>query len=216
MTTPLADLRSEYAFHAGRSIALPLAGALVWTLIGLAALFLPARTATMALIFGTGAIFPIALALARPLRERLIDNPSPLAALMGRSVLMVNLLWAVHLTVYTKVPEMLPLTLGIGLGLHWIVFGWVIDHRLGVIHAAVRTVLVATMWWMMPGARISAVAAAVVAAYAYSILALMTRPITERVRQQSVPIPAAPGETVEFKSNNIASADAGSAAPKRR
>lgn len=187
MNTSLADLRSEYAFHAGRSIALPLAGALVWAIIGLAALVLPERTSTIVLLFGTGAIFPIALVLARLLRERLLDNPSPLAALMGRSVFMVNLLWAVHLAVYAQIPELLPLTLAIGLGLHWVVFGWVINHRLGVVHAAVRTVLVVSMWWLMPGARISAVAAAVVLAYVYSIIALMSRTITDNAASADAP-----------------------------
>lgn len=198
MTAHLADLRSEYAFHAGRSIALPLAGALVWAIVGIAALFLPERASTMALMFGTGAIFPIALALARPLRERLLDNPSPLAGLMGRSVFMVNLLWAVHLTVYAQVPDLLPLTLGIGLGLHWVVFGWLIGHRLGIVHAAVRTVLVVTMWWMMPGARVSAVAAAVVVAYVYSIVALMSRTVTDSSARPIAPnaISPDPGETV--------------------
>ena len=192
MTAALADLRAEYALHAGRSIALPLAGALVWTIIGITALFLPERTSTMVLLFGTGTIFPVALVLARPLRERLLHNPSPLAGLMGRCVFMVNLLWAVHLTVYAQVPELLPLTLGIGLGLHWVVFGWLIGHPLGVVHASMRTVLVATMWWIMPEARISAVAAAVVVAYVYSIVALMSRTVTDSSARPIAPNAGSP------------------------
>lgn len=171
----------------------------MWAIIGVAALFLPERTSTIALMFGTGAIFPVALVLARLLRERLLDNPSPLAGLMGRSVFMVNLLWAVHLTIYARVPELLPLTLGIGLGLHWVVFGWVIGHRLGVVHAVVRTVLVVTMWWTVPGARISAVAAVVVVAYAYSIVTLMARTVTDSAARSTAPdvIAPDPGKTVQ-------------------
>jgi hypothetical protein len=172
----LAVLRGDFDEHAGRSLALPVAGAIVWSAIGVAALILPPTTATLLLLFGTGAIFPLGLAVAHQLGERLIDNPSPLAALMGRCVLMVNLLWAVHLTVFALVPTYLPLTIGIGLGLHWIVFGWIIDHPVGLIHAATRTALVTTAWWLIPTHRISAVAAAVVATYAYTLYALATRP----------------------------------------
>lgn len=127
-------------------------------------------------LFGTGAIFPLGLAVAHQLGERLVDNPSPLAALMGRCVLVVNVLWAVHLTVFALVPTYLPLTIGIGLGLHWIVFGWIIDEPVGLIHAASRIALVTTAWWLMPTYRISAVAVAVVATYAYTLYALATRP----------------------------------------
>lgn len=173
----LAELRADFDEHAGRSLALPVAGAIVWSTIGVAALILPPSGATL-LLFGTGAIFPLGLAVADRLGERLIDNPGPLAALMGRCVLMVNLLWAVHLTVFALAPSFLPLTLGIGLGLHWIVFGWIIDHPVGLIHAITRTALVTAAWWLFPAHRISAVAAAVVAAYGYALYALAIRPTT--------------------------------------
>lgn len=172
----LTDLRHDYERHAGRSIALPLAGTIVWSVVAIAGLALEARLATFTLLFATGLAFPLALALARPLGERLVDNPSPLAGLMGRSVLMVNLLWAVHLTLAVHDWGYLPLTLGIGLGLHWVVFGWVIGHRVGVVHAVARTLLVTVAWWAFPDARVSAVAAAVVLAYAYAIAVLAGRP----------------------------------------
>ena len=171
----LAALRTDFDDHAGRSLALPVAGAIVWSAIGVAALVLPPTTASLLLLFGTGTIFPLGLAVAQLLGERLIDNPSPLAALMGRCVLMVNLLWAVHLTVFAVAPTYLPLTVGIGLGLHWIVFGWIIGDPVGLIHAMTRTALVAAAWWLIPTHRISAVAAAVVATYGYAIYALATR-----------------------------------------
>ncbi len=177
MGTHLAELRCDFDTYAGRSMALPMAGALVWAAIGIAALRLPAATAGLVLLFATGAIFPVGLGLARLLGERLIDNPSPLAGLMGRSVLMVNLLWALHLTVLAIDPALLPLTLGIGLGLHWVVFSWVIGHPVGLIHAVLRTVLVTGLWWLAPGHRISAIAAGVVAAYGLSLAVLAKRPL---------------------------------------
>lgn len=177
---PLARLRLEYDRHAGRSIALPIAGAIVWSAAAVAGLVLEPRQALIALLFLTGLAFPLAMVLARPLGERLIDHPSPLAGLMGRSVLMVNLLWAAHLTLFAIAPEVVSLSLGIALGLHWVVFGWVIGHGLGLAHALARTVFVAAAWWLFPDARVAAVALAVVAVYAATIVVLARRPLAVR------------------------------------
>ncbi len=97
------------------------------------------------------------LAFAALLRERLLDKPSPLTGLMGRSALMVNLLWAVHLSLFTLDPSNVPLTLGVGLGLHWIVFGWIAGTGVGMLHAVVRTLLVTAAWWAFPDAPVEAV-----------------------------------------------------------
>ncbi|MBA2668202.1 MAG: hypothetical protein H0U69_14330 [Trueperaceae bacterium] len=174
-TGHLGSLRADFEAQAGRSLSLPIAGALVWAIVAVAALLVPDRIATMVLVVGSGAIFPLGLLIARALGERLMNNDSPLAALMGMSVLMVNLLWAVHLTLFSIDVQLVPLTLAIGLGLHWIVFSWVIGHPLGVIHTVARTVLVTAAWWLLPDNRIEAIAFGVVITYVYAILALATR-----------------------------------------
>jgi len=172
----LAVLRADFEAQAGRSLSLPIAGALVWSIVAVAGLVLPDRIATLVLLFGSGAIFPLGLLIARALGERLIDNDSPLAGLMGMSVLMVNLLWAVHLSLWMVDVQLVPLTLAIGLGLHWIVFSWIIGHPLGLVHAVSRTGLVTAAWWLLPDHRVEAVALAVVVAYGYAILSLAARP----------------------------------------
>lgn len=85
----------------------------MWSIVAVAGVLMPERVATLVLLFGTGAIFPLGLLVARALGERLIDNDSPLAALMGMSVLMVNLLWAVHLSLWTVDVQLVPLTLAV-------------------------------------------------------------------------------------------------------
>lgn len=175
MTDPLAQLRADFDAQAGRSLALPLAGAIVWAVVGIAALFLTPRISTFVLIIGTGAIFPIGLLFARILREKLLNNTNPLAKLMGMCVLMVNLLWAVHITLLYIAPTLVPLTIGISLGLHWIVFSWIIGHPMGTIHSIARTILVTSAWWLFPEHPVSAVAGAVVITYLYSVIVLGTR-----------------------------------------
>jgi hypothetical protein len=173
MTTHLQVLRADFDQQAGRSLALPLAGAIVWAIVGIAALVLSVRDATLVLLFGSGAIFPLGLALSRLLNEKLMSNTNSPVALMGMSVLMVNLLWALHLTLFIRDLGYLPLSLGIGLGLHWIVFSWIIHHPLGIIHVCLRTMLVTGLWWLFPSNQLTAVG--VVIAYAYSVYALATR-----------------------------------------
>lgn len=175
MPTTLDRLRADFDAQAGRSLALPLAGAIVWAVIGVASLFLSPRIATFVLIIGTGAIFPVGILLARLLHEKLLRNSNPLATLMALCVLMVNLLWAVHLTLLFEAPTLVPLTLAIGLGLHWIVFSWIIRHPMGIIHAVARTLLVTAAWWTLPDHRVGAVAAAVVVTYVYSVVVLRRR-----------------------------------------
>ncbi|MEO7146341.1 MAG: hypothetical protein ABIX09_00445, partial [Terrimesophilobacter sp.] len=110
MADSLVQLRADYDVQGGRSLALPLAGAIVWAVVGIAALFLTPRTSSFVLVIGTGAIFPIGLLLAVVLRERLLNNTNPLAKLMGMSVLMVNLLWAVHISLLYIAPTLISLT----------------------------------------------------------------------------------------------------------
>lgn len=183
MDAMLPELRADFDAQAGRSLALPLAGMIVWAVIGVAALFMEPRIATFALIVGTGAIFPIGILLAKMLGERLLNNTNPLAKLMAMCVLMVNLLWAVHITLLYVAPQLISLTLGIGLGLHWIVFSWIIGNPAGTVHAIARTVLVTAAWWLVPDHRVSAVAVAVVLSYVYSLVALRTRQLNLQSKQ---------------------------------
>lgn len=176
MAQELESLRADFSREMGRSLALPIAGAVAWATAGIAALFLAPRNATFVLLFATGAIFPVALLLGRQLGENILSRENPLARLMGLSVLMVNLLWALHITLLFRDIDYFPLSLGIGLGLHWVVFSWIKGHPVGLVHALVRTGLVTGLWWLFPGDRITAVAAGVVVAYGYSILALTRLP----------------------------------------
>ena len=115
-------LRADFDRHAGRSLAMPIAGAIVWIIAAVAATRLDRPAAIQVLLSATGAIFPIALVIARLLKEELVNNPNPFGRLMGLCIIMVNLLWALHSTLIFKDASLVPLSLGIGLGLHWIVF----------------------------------------------------------------------------------------------
>ncbi len=152
--------------------AFPLAGIVAWTVLGLASLFVPATTALYVMLFATGAIFPLALGIAALTGQQVFQRGNAFAALIGQSVLMVNLLWALHFLLILRQPELAPLSLALGLGLHWIVFGWIIRAPLGLIHAIVRTTACTAAYLHGGEHRMAAIAAAVVASYTLTLVQL--------------------------------------------
>ncbi len=171
----LNDLRADFDARSKRSLSMPLGGLIVWSVVAVLGAILPWKTGLVALVFATGAIFPIALAIARFRGEQLIDSPNPLAKLMGTCVVMVNLLWAVHIPLLLYAPTFVPLSLGVGLGLHWMVYSWIIAHPLGYHHAVLRTVGLLAVWFAFPAHLVTASALVVVAAYTLTLFQMHAR-----------------------------------------
>jgi hypothetical protein len=169
--------RKDFEKASNRSISMPLAGAIIWAIIALISTQFDERITTYLLLFATGAIFPLALFIAHFRNEDLISSKNPFSKLMGLCVLMVNLLWAVHIPLLLKAPMFVPLSLGIALGLHWIVYSWIIQHPLGIIHAILRTIAVVSVWYVFADDRIFAIAISIVMIYLVSIYQMLTRKI---------------------------------------
>jgi hypothetical protein len=171
----LNEIRVDFEHQMNRSMSMPLAGMVVWLLVAIAGLFLPIYESTLVMLLATGAIFPLALLFAKFRNERLVSSSNPLAKLMGLCVLMVNLLWAVHVPLLLNAPQFVPLSLGIGLGLHWIVYSWIIQHPLGTIHAVMRTLLIIGVWLAFPTRQVAAVGFVIVLVYGISLLQMSKR-----------------------------------------
>jgi len=176
----LDEYRREIEVAANRSVSMPIAGAIVWLVIALLSTRFNERTGVLILLFASGAIFPLALAIARVRGEALLAprSQNPLAKLMVLCVLMVNLLWAVHIPLFLYAPTFVPLSLGIGLGLHWIIYSWIVQHPVGMLHAVLRTILVVVAWFVFPEQRLLAIGLVIVFAYAISIWQMFTRPLS--------------------------------------
>lgn len=164
---------------------MPIAGALVWLVVGLLSIQLDERTGILVLLFGSGAIFPVALLIARFRGEALFSSGNPLAKLMGLCALMVNLLWAVHIPLFLYTPTFVPLSLGVGLGLHWVVWSWIVQHPLGIIHAILRTLLVVAAWFIFPEQRLLAIGLVIALVYGFSIWKMSTRPVSWKPEAQT-------------------------------
>jgi len=171
----LNELREDFERGANRSVSMPLAGAIVWLGVALLSLVFEPPISTLILLFGTGAIFPLGMLISKVRNEALISSKNPLAVLIGQGVIMVNLLWAVHIPLFLYAPSFVPLSLGIGLGLHWVLYSWIVGHPVGLIHAILRTALVIVAWSMFPEQQILAVGLAIVVAYSLSIYQMLTR-----------------------------------------
>lgn len=168
----LETQRLDFIRRSGGFLAFPLAGIAAWTVFGIASLVVSPTTAIYVLLFATGAIFPLALAIAALTSQEVFQKGNPFAALMGQSVLMVNLLWALHFLLIIRKPDLAPLSLALGLGLHWIVFGWIIQSPLGLVHAILRTVACTGAYLHGGDHRLACIAAAVVASYALTLVQL--------------------------------------------
>ena len=174
----LEECRKDFEHSAKRSLAMPIAGALYWLALAIVSTQVSERLGLLILLLGSGTIFPIALLIAKITKENVFSPNNPLAKLMGLSVLMVNLLWALHIPLFLYAPEFLPLSVGIGLGLHWIVYSWIIQHPVGLIHAILRTVLVLLAWFTFPESRLFAIGISIVLVYCLSIWLMSTRKIS--------------------------------------
>src|SRR3979411_3172365 len=71
----LDEQRAEYARR--RGLAMPLAGSIVWTLIGIAGAFLPPILAVWSLFIGTGFIAYLGIMLSRFTGENFLDKNKP-------------------------------------------------------------------------------------------------------------------------------------------
>ena len=181
MTNAIAVSLEEHRAWFARSpfLAMPIAGTIAWTVIGIGGTFLPVRLAAWTLFIATGMIFSIGLVVARFTGEDLLgkERPgNPFDALFMRTVVMSWLVFAIAIPFFRLEPTSLPLTVGILAGLMWLPFGWIIGHWVGTFHAVARTILCLAAWYAFPEQRFVVIPAVIVAIYLVTIAALVSRP----------------------------------------
>jgi hypothetical protein len=173
----LDEQRAE--FERNRFLAMPIAGAIAWSVIGVAGAFLPLFWAVWTLFIGTGMIFYLGLLVARFLGEDLLGRGRPSNAfdrLFMLTVLMAWLVFAIAIPFFMIETTSLPLTVGILSGLMWIPFSWMIQHWVGLFHGITRTILVVAAWYLFPEYRFVVIPMVIVAIYLVTIYVLATRP----------------------------------------
>lgn len=172
----LADQRAD--FSNGKFLATPLSGALIWALVGIAALFLPVKTTVWVLFIGTGSIVYLAMFISRYTGENFMaknKQKNEFDTLFFYTVGQAVMVYAIAIPFFLVDYTSLPLTVGILLGGMWIPFSWIIKHWVGIFHAVSRTVLVLGLWYALPEHRFTAIPFGIVLIYIITLLILHNR-----------------------------------------
>lgn len=178
-TRPIRSLEEQrLEFSRSRLLAMPIAGTIAWTIIGIAGAFVPVGLAAWILFICTGMIFALGLFIARFVGEDLMGktrNNNEFDQLFFQTVLMSWLVFAIAIPFFMIEPTSLPLSVGILAGLMWLPLSWIIRHWIGTFHAFARTALVTAAWFLFPDQRFVVIPAIIVAIYLITIYVLATR-----------------------------------------
>jgi hypothetical protein len=178
INTPRTLEQQQREFAQRRGLAMPLAGAIGWTIVGVGGAFLPAGLEVWVLFGAVGSILYLGLFISRFTGENLLDKQRPKNVFDGlfyRTVGAAFLAFAIAIPFFRTDYTSLPLSVGILSGLMWLPFSWIIGHWIGTFHALTRTALVTVVWYLFPGYRFIAVPAVIVAIYIVTIIVLEAR-----------------------------------------
>ena len=173
----LDEQREEFA--RSRFLAMPIAGTIAWSVIGVAGAFLSVSLAAWVLFISTGMIFYLGVLIARFTGEDLLGKSRKSNAIDQLFLLTVVMAWmgfGIAIPFFMIEPTSLPLSVGILAGLMWIPFSWMIQHWIGIFHGIARTVLVVTCWYLFPHHRFVVIPVVIVAVYLVTIGVLAKRP----------------------------------------
>lgn len=175
---PLSLEQQREDFKKNRFIAMPLAGTLVWALLGMSAPFVSELTITWMLYIGTGAIFYLGAGLSYLTGERFFAKKAAKNSfdrLFFVGMIMSLLVFAIALPVAAIDHTTVPLSIGILSGLMWMPLSWAIEHWIGYFHTLTRTFGIVAAWYLFPEARVEAISAVIVAVYIVSLITLERR-----------------------------------------
>lgn len=165
------------AFSERPLLAMPLAGTIMWTIIGLSGIFFSDLITVWTLFIGTGSIVYLGLFLSRFTGDQISmkEENNTFDHLFLLSTGMSLLVYAIAIPFFLIDVTSLPLTVGILTGLMWMPLSWIIQHWIGIFHAVSRTLSVLLAWYLWPEMRFVAIPFIIVTIYLISIIFLRKR-----------------------------------------
>ena len=157
--------RQKFAVLTRGMISAPLAGAVYWSFLTAASLFLSGQAWCIVAFFASGTIFPLALLLQKPTGSRMMVKDHPLGGAAGTAFVSVIVSWAVTIPAFHTAPSLVPLALAIGMGLHLPAVGWSLGIRSYVVQPIARAAVAAVLWYALPVLRVTAIPLAVALFY---------------------------------------------------
>ncbi len=176
MNRTLEEQRKEYADR--KLLATPLAGLLVWLIIGVSGLIFPVEITVWVLFVGTGSIVYLGMFISKFTGENFLDKNKPkneFDKLFLFTVAQAILVYSIAIPFFLLDYSSLPLTVGILTGLMWLPMSWIINHWVGIFHAITRTVAVLLLWYALPEYRFVVIPFVIVLIYIVTIIFLKRR-----------------------------------------
>ncbi|MFD2165123.1 DUF7010 family protein [Thalassotalea euphylliae] len=165
-------------FKQKKLMATPLAGTLVWLVLGIAALFFPPEQMIIPFYIGLGSIYYIAIGIGKLTGEDLLlpkEKRNPFDTLFLSTMIMSLLVFAIAIPFMQENFLAQPMALGILSGLMWFPLSWIIQHPVGIYHAVSRTLTLVVIWYVAPEHSFTLVPFAIVIIYAFSLVSLYKR-----------------------------------------
>jgi hypothetical protein len=157
---------------AGGGTALPVAGAIYWIGLAIAGLYLNDRLWCLLAFATSGAIFPLGLLLQRPTQSN-ATSKSAFGMLLFAALFSMLCFWGITIPLFYDAREFVPLSLGIGMSLHWPVIGWMFGRTvLFSLHTAIRTAAVIALWYLFPEGRFTLIPLAIAGIYFLTALVI--------------------------------------------
>ena len=172
----LEEQRLEFANR--KFLATPLAGLIVWSIIGFVGIFFSDFIAVWSIFIGTGSIVYLGLFLSKFTGENFLDKSKPknefdtlFLFTVGQAILTYSIAIPFFLIDYSS----LPMSVGILTGLMWLPFSWIVKHWVGTFHALTRIILVLILWYLLPEYRFIAIPFGIVLIYMVTLIILRER-----------------------------------------
>jgi hypothetical protein len=168
----LNERHAAYARLRG-GFPIPLAGTIYWGVLGILGYSLDLFTWSMIAFIGTGAIFPLAILLARLFKNDFMKDKTAVTGVLIPAFISMLLFWPMLIGARLEAPELMVLILAIGLSLHWPVIGWSYGKTgLYSAHSIIRAVVVLLIWYLLPEARLTLLPLSVAAIYLVTVVAI--------------------------------------------
>ena len=179
LPSSLRDLRAD--FLAASTPSMPIAGMLFWAIVAVAALRLDPNQLSVLVLFGSGAIFPLAILIDKLTQRRfsVASAANPLMQMFMQSLGLVALTWPLVILAARHAHDANLIVLGgaILMGIVWIPYGWAADDPVGLQHAIGRSVLSYVAFiYAPPFYKATSISCVVLLAYLYSLLRMKRPP----------------------------------------
>jgi hypothetical protein len=152
----------------------PLAGVVYWAALGMAGYHLEPNDWILAAFVGSGMIFPVALLLAKLLRNDFMKDKTATGDVLLPAFVSMLIFWPIAFAAYGTAPQLVPLVLAIGMSHHWPVIGWSYGKTgLYSAHAIVRAIGALLIWAWLPEGRFTLLPFFVAAVNVGTVIAIL-------------------------------------------